>query len=203
LAYEGWDHDGLIPAKTRCARGRAGVFWCSACRVVRRSSGVEDFLFNAVHQREAAPVGAFRVRAVHHDCRTTSPCRTPQPSFCDEQHRSRWLPGSSAGALILGSRFQSLEPVRSPGQPDPASATGLALHPQNGSRTFITTGLNAELVITAVPDGSTQASGHQPLGLRCDTTALRHARAQPREARPPRDTARAVLLRRRVSPAAT
>ena len=110
--------------------------------------GVDDFRFNAVIGEEAARAGvaAFGIGiTLHNDICLPYFLRYGTP----EQH-ARWLPGLTSGDLIaaiamtepgMGSDLASLATT--------AERDG-DHYLVNGSKTFITNGINAELIITAV-----------------------------------------------------
>ena len=150
-AYEGWGHEGRIP---RAALRRAGELGFLGFGVPEAfgGPGVEDFRFNAVINEEAARRGlaAFAL-AITMQNDVALPYFT---ELCDERQRTRWLPGIVGGELILGIAMS--EPgTGSDLQGIQTRAVRDGEHYiLNGSKTFITNGLNAELVITAVRTGS-------------------------------------------------
>jgi alkylation response protein AidB-like acyl-CoA dehydrogenase len=148
--YERWERDGRIP---RDVLGRVGELGFLGLGVPEAfgGPGVEDFRFNAVINEEAARRGlaAFAL-AVTMQNDVALPYFT---ELCDEQQQTRWLPGIVAGELILGIAMS--EPgTGSDLQGIQTSAVRDGEHYiVNGSKTFITNGLNAELIITAVRTG--------------------------------------------------
>ena len=110
----------------------------------------------------AAPGSASR-------CTTTSACRTSS-RYCTDEQKERWLPGICSGELITAIAMTE------PGiGSDLASMTTTAIrdgdhYVVNGSKTFITNGINADLVITAVKTDPTQR--HKGMSL-----LVRRARA--------------------------
>ena len=77
-------------------------------------------------------------------------------SLCDEEQKARWLPGIASGELVTAIAMTE------PGiGSDLASMTTTARrdgddYVVNGSKTFITNGINADLVVTAVKTDPTQ-----------------------------------------------
>src|SRR5262249_26453221 len=110
--------------------------------------GVDDFRYNLVLNEEvqATGVGAAGLGlTLHNDI-----CLPYFLRYCTDEQRARWLPGIATGELITA--IAMTEP--SIGS-DLASMATTALrdgdhYVVNGSKTFITNGINADLVITAV-----------------------------------------------------
>ena len=77
-------------------------------------------------------------------------------AYCTDEQRARWLPGIASGELVTAVAMTE------PGiGSDLASMTTTAIrdgdhYVVNGSKTFITNGINADLVITAVKTDPTQ-----------------------------------------------
>jgi alkylation response protein AidB-like acyl-CoA dehydrogenase len=116
--------------------------------------GVRDFRFNAVITEELMRSGAAAAGlglTLHNDI-----CLPYFMSFCSDEQRERWLPGIASGELITA--IAMTEPgVGS----DLASMSTTAIRDGdhylvNGAKTFITNGINADLVITAVKTDPTQ-----------------------------------------------
>ena len=155
------------------------------------------------HHRGGAGRRAWPARASASPCTTTSAC----PTSCATAPTSSGSGGcraSPSGELITAIAMTE------PGiGSDLASMATTAVrdgdhYVVNGSKTFITNGINADLVITAVKTDPTPAPpGHEPAGARAGHGRLR-ARTQPRQDRPARPGhRRAVLLRRRASRSTT
>ena len=156
-----------------------------------------DFRFNAVIMRgdHAHRVGGRGPR--HHACTTTSACPTSSTTATDEQ-KQRWLPGIASGELITA--IAMTEPGAG------SDLAGIATTARrdgddyvvNGAKTFITNGINADLVVTAVKTDPT--ARHR--GIIAAGGRTRHARLRPRpqpgEARPARPGHRRALLHRRA-----
>jgi alkylation response protein AidB-like acyl-CoA dehydrogenase len=111
-------------------------------------AGAEDFRFNLIVGEECqrAGVGGFGLGiTLHNDI-----CLPYFLSYCNETQRERWLPGIASGELITALAMTE------PGiGSDLASMTTRARRDGDhfvvdGSKTFITNGINADLVITAV-----------------------------------------------------
>jgi alkylation response protein AidB-like acyl-CoA dehydrogenase len=109
---------------------------------------VHDFRFNLVIGEEVQAAGAGGVGlgiTLHNDI-----CLPYFLRYCTDEQRQRWLPGIGSGELITA--IAMTEPSMGS---DLASMATTAIRDGdryivNGSKTFITNGINADLVITAV-----------------------------------------------------
>jgi alkylation response protein AidB-like acyl-CoA dehydrogenase len=145
--YESWEREGLVPRELFAEAAKHG-FVGMAVPEDYGGAGVEDFRFNAVIGEELARAGApgFGVGLTLHNDITL-------PYFlhyCNEEQRERWLPGVASGELItaiamtepgMGSDLAGMQATA-------RQANGDYL--VNGVKTFITNGINADLVIVAV-----------------------------------------------------
>ncbi len=145
--YLEWEADGLAPRELFAAAGANG-FLGMAVPEVFGGGGVDDFRFNVVLAEELARAGiggAGLGLTLHNDI--TTPYFL---AYCNPEQQARWLPGIASGELITAVAMTE------PGiGSDLASMATTALragdhYVVNGSKTFITNGINADLVITAV-----------------------------------------------------
>ena len=145
--YGEWEREGLVPREVFALAGRGG-FLGMAVPERYSGAGAEDFRFNLVIGEECqrAGVGGFGLGiTLHNDI-----CLPYFLTYCTEQQRERWLPGIVSGELITAIAMTE------PGiGSDLASMTTRARRDGehfvvDGSKTFITNGINADLVITAV-----------------------------------------------------
>ncbi len=144
---EEWDAAGIVPRELFRTAGKAG-FLGMAIPEEYGGGGVADFRFNMVlvEEIERAGVGAAGLgMTLHNDI-----CLPYFLSYCNAEQRQRWLPGIVAGELITAIGMTE------PGiGSDLASMSSTARrdgdhYVVNGAKTFITSGINADLVITAV-----------------------------------------------------
>lgn len=127
----------------------------------RGGRGTEDFRFNAVLNEESSRRG---LNAFSLSFTMQNDVALPYLlDLCTEAQRARWLPGVASGALVLGIAMS--EPRAGSdlaGVGTRATRDGDAYR-VSGSKTFITNGLNADLVITVVRTGT--AGTHGDLSL--------------------------------------
>src|SRR5918997_1512867 len=142
-----WEAQGIVPRELFLRAGSSG-FLGMAVPEEFGGGGVADFRFNAVLGEEVMRTGAAAAGlglTLHNDI-----CLPYFLSYGNNEQRQRWLPGIASGDLITA--IAMTEPnVGS----DLASITTSAIrdgdhYVVNGAKTFITNGINADLVITAV-----------------------------------------------------
>jgi alkylation response protein AidB-like acyl-CoA dehydrogenase len=151
--HQQWEVDGIVPREVFRAAGELG-FLGMAIPSELGGGGVDDFRYNLViiEEVQAAGVpGSGLGLTLHNDI-----CLPYFLRYCDDDQRARWFPGLASGELITA--IAMTEP--SIGS-DLASMTTTAIrdgdhYVVNGSKTFITNGINADLVITAVKTDPTQ-----------------------------------------------
>ena len=117
-------------------------------------AGVEDFRFNLVigEETQVAGVGSFGLGVtLHNDI-----CLPYFLRYCTEEQRERWLPGICSGELITAIAMTE------PGMGSDLAGLSTRARPDgdgyvvDGTKTFITNGINADLVITAVRTDPTE-----------------------------------------------
>ncbi|MBV8542719.1 MAG: acyl-CoA dehydrogenase family protein [Pseudonocardiales bacterium] len=142
-----WDAEGIVPRELFTTAGAAG-FLGMAIPEELGGGGVSDFRFNAVLGEEvmvAGAAGAGLGLTLHNDI-----CLPYFLDLATEEQRRRWLPGIASGELITAIAMTE------PGMgSDLAGMTTTAVRRSdhyllNGSKTFVSSGINADLVITAV-----------------------------------------------------
>jgi alkylation response protein AidB-like acyl-CoA dehydrogenase len=142
-----WEREGIVPRELFARAAAKGVL---AMQVPEQygGPGVEDFRFNQIVVEEVSVAGAAGSGlgiTLHNDI-----CLPYFTSLATPEQKERWLPGIADGSLItavamtepeMGSDLAGLRTT--------AIRDGEA-YVVNGSKTFITNGINADLVITAV-----------------------------------------------------
>ena len=144
--YGEWEREGIVPREVFVRAGRGG-FVAMAVPERYGGAGAEDFRFNLVigEECQAAGVGSFGLGlTLQNDI-----CLPYFLRYCDERQRERWLGGIASGELITALAMTE------PGiGSDLAGMSTSAIRDGehflvNGSKTFITNGINADLVILA------------------------------------------------------
>jgi alkylation response protein AidB-like acyl-CoA dehydrogenase len=142
-----WEEAGIVPRDVFAGAGRHG-FLGMAIPEQYGGGGVDDFRFNLVIGEELQRAGAGAAGlglTLQNDI-----CLPYFLRYCTDEQRERWLPGIASGELITA--IAMTEPAIGS---DLASMTTTAIRDGdhylvNGSKTFITNGINADLVIAAV-----------------------------------------------------
>ena len=137
-----WDADGIVPRELWLKAGQAGLL-CFDVPEEYGGPGIEDFRFNMIVSEEQTRVGASGPGfSVHSDIIVPYLVRLAN----DEQKR-RWLPGCVSGETITAIAMtepgagSDLQGIRT-------NAVDAGDHyVLNGSKTFISNGINADLVI--------------------------------------------------------
>ncbi|HLT70302.1 MAG TPA: acyl-CoA dehydrogenase family protein [Acidimicrobiales bacterium] len=151
-----WERQGIVDRSLFTGAGAHG-FLGMAVPAEYGGGGVDDFRYNLVIAEEIqrAKVNAAGLGwTLHNDI-----CLPYFLSLCTEEQKARWLPGIASGELITAIAMTE------PGiGSDLASMATTAVrdgdcYVVNGSKTFITNGINADLVITAVKTDPSQRHG--------------------------------------------
>jgi alkylation response protein AidB-like acyl-CoA dehydrogenase len=151
--HEQWEDDGIVPRSVFVAAGQLGLLGMAVPEEFG-GGGVDDFRYNVVLSEEIQRAGVNSAGlglTLHNDI-----CLPYFLRYCSDDQRARWLPGIASGALITA--IAMTEPgIGSDlaGMATTAVAQG-DHYVVNGSKTFITNGINADLVITAVKTDPTQ-----------------------------------------------
>jgi alkylation response protein AidB-like acyl-CoA dehydrogenase len=148
-----WEADGIVPRELFAAAGASGFLGMDVPEVYG-GGGVADFRYNLIIGEElqrSGTGGAGLGITLHNDI-----CLPYFLSLCTDEQKERWLPGICSGELITAIAMTE------PGiGSDLASMSTTAIrdgdaYVVNGSKTFITNGINADLIITAVKTDPTQ-----------------------------------------------
>jgi alkylation response protein AidB-like acyl-CoA dehydrogenase len=144
--YGEWERAGIVPREV-FARAGAGGFLGMAVPERYGGAGADDFRFNVIvgEETQLGGVGSLGLGiTVHNDV-----CLPYFLRYCSEAQRERWLPGIASGELITAIAMTE------PGMgSDLAAMSTRALrdgdhYALDGAKTFITNGINADLVIVA------------------------------------------------------
>ncbi len=151
--HDEWEAAGIVPRDVFAAAGELG-FLGMAVPEEFGGGGTDDFRFNLVIIEEvqlAGVPGAGLGLTLHNDI-----CLPYFLRYATDEQRHRWLKGIASGQLITAIAMTE------PGiGSDLASMSTTAIrdgdhYVVNGSKTFITNGINADLVITAVKTDPSQ-----------------------------------------------
>jgi alkylation response protein AidB-like acyl-CoA dehydrogenase len=145
--YERWERERLVPRELFANAGGRG-FLGMAVPEQHGGAGVDDFRFNVVLSEEAQRMGVGTVHlgmSVHSDI-----CLPYFMRYATDEQQQRWLPGLASGEL-----FAAIAMTEPGTGSDLAGISATAArqggeYVVNGAKTFITNGINADLVITAV-----------------------------------------------------
>jgi len=140
--HDQWEKDGIVPREIWTKAGELGLL-CFDVPEEYDGPGVDDFRYNVIISEEQARAGANGLGfSVHSDI--IVPYIT---TIANDEQKKRWLPGCVSGEIITavamtepgtGSDLQGIK----------TSAVDKGDHyVLNGSKTFISNGINADLVI--------------------------------------------------------
>ena len=151
--YLEWEAAGIVPHDVFVEAGKHGFVGMNLPEEYG-GGGTDDFRYNQVIDEEiqmAGVGGAGLGMSLHNDI-----CVPYFLAYCTEEQRQRWMPGIASGELVTAIAMTE------PGiGSDLASMKTSAIrdgdsYVVNGSKTFITNGINADLVITAVKTDPSQ-----------------------------------------------
>jgi alkylation response protein AidB-like acyl-CoA dehydrogenase len=149
--YLGFEKAGITPREIFQEAGKGG-FLGMAVPEQYGGGGVDDFRFNQIMAEQIAAAGITGSGlglSLHNDI-----CLPYFLSYTTDEQKQRWLPGIASGELITAIAMT-----------EPGAGSDLAgmrtravrdgdSYVVNGAKTFITNGINADLVIVAVKTGN-------------------------------------------------
>ncbi len=145
--HEQWEREGTVPRELFAKAAEKGML-AMAVPEEFGGAGVADFRFNQIIVEEvgyANVAGSGLGITLHNDI-----CLPYFLEYCSPEQRDRWLPGIADGSLITALAMTE------PGIGSDLASMGASARRDdghyvvNGAKTFITNGINADLVITAV-----------------------------------------------------
>jgi alkylation response protein AidB-like acyl-CoA dehydrogenase len=156
--HDQWERDGIVPRELWLKAGEAGLL-CFDVPEEYGGPGIDDFRFNMILSEEQTRSGANGPGfSVHTDI--IVPYLT---SLATEEQKQRWLPGCVTGELITAIAMtepgagSDLQGIRT-------TAVDQGDHYLlNGSKTFISNGINADLVIVVAR--TDPEAGHKGISL--------------------------------------
>jgi len=163
--HEQWEKDGIVPRELWLKAGEAGLL-CFDVPEEYDGPGVADFRYNVILSDEQTRAGASGPGfSVHTDI--IVPYIT---SIGTDEQKQRWLPGCVSGETITAIAMtepgagSDLQGVRT-------TAVDKGDHYLlNGSKTFISNGINADLVIVVAR--TDPEAGHKGISLLVDHQGL-------------------------------
>ncbi|MBB2742232.1 UNVERIFIED_ORG: alkylation response protein AidB-like acyl-CoA dehydrogenase [Microbispora rosea subsp. rosea] len=150
-----WEKDGIVPREVWKKAGELGMFGFSVPEEYG-GSGITDFRYNVVIVEEIIRVGASGLGfGLHNDIMAPY-----MVDLTNDEQKQRWLPGFASGELITAIAMtepgagSDLQGIRT-------TAVREGDHyVVNGQKTFITNGINSDLVVVvAKTDPSAGARG--------------------------------------------
>ncbi|MCK8678018.1 acyl-CoA dehydrogenase family protein [Streptomyces lichenis] len=149
--YESWEKDGIVPREAWLAAGRQGLLGMAVPEEYG-GGGIPDFRYSAVLAEEFTRAGAPGLAlGLHNDI--IGPYLT---GLATEEQKRRWLPGFCTGEIITAIAMTE------PGAGSDLQAIRTTAEDRgdhwllNGSKTFISNGILADLVIVVArttPEG--------------------------------------------------
>jgi alkylation response protein AidB-like acyl-CoA dehydrogenase len=137
-----WEKDGIVPREVWLSGGKQGLLGIDM-EEQYGGAGVNDFRYHAVLDEEMVRIGASGVGfGLHND--VIAPYLR---DLATEEQKQRWLPGFCSGELITAIAMtepgtgSDLQGIQTTARRD---GDGWVV---NGSKTFITNGINSDLVI--------------------------------------------------------
>ncbi len=148
--YDQWESEGIMDRNVYVEAGKHG-FVGMAIPEAFGGGGTKDFRFNAVISEELARAGiggAGLGIGLHNDI--TTPYFI---EYCNDEQATRWLPGIATGELITAIAMTE------PGTGSDLASIATSAERDgdefviNGAKTFITNGINSDLVIVVCRTG--------------------------------------------------
>ena len=172
--FDQWERDGIVPRDVFAQAGANG-FIGTQIPEQYGGAGVDDFRFNVVLGEELfrLSLGGLAVGVTLHN----DVCLPYFLEYCNDEQKQRWLPGIADGTQITAIAMT-----------EPGAGSDLAgiktkavrdgdHYVVNGAKTFITNGINSDLIVTAVKtDPSERHKGISMLVIEGDTPGLDRGR---------------------------
>ncbi|HSP38302.1 MAG TPA: acyl-CoA dehydrogenase family protein [Frankiaceae bacterium] len=147
--HKQWEADGIVPRDVWIEAGKQGLLGMGVPEEFG-GGGVSDFRYNVVLGEEIARARCSGVGfPLHNDVVEPYLLR-----LATQEQKERWLPGFCSGEIISAIAMtepgagSDLQGIRTTAVKEGTGAD--AVYVVNGSKTFITNGINADLVITVV-----------------------------------------------------
>jgi alkylation response protein AidB-like acyl-CoA dehydrogenase len=192
--YDAWERGGIVPRELFAQAAELGAF--ASVPEEYGGAGVADFRYRAIFQEEATYAGVFP--ALLGPVLQADICMPYLLDLTDDEQKARWLPGVAGGDLITAIAMTE------PGTGSDLSGIRTKAvregdhYVVNGAKTFITNGINADLVITAVRTGEHPHHGLSLLVVERDTPGFERGRNLEKVGMHAQDTAELSFVDARV-----
>ena len=193
--YPEWERAGAAPRELFTAVGGLGLF---AVAVPEQfgGAGLRDFRYAVVTSEEAARAGV--APAMLGPLLQANVCLPYLLHHASAEQQARWLPGVAAGELVTAIAMTE------PGAGSDLAGIATSAVPDgddyllNGAKTFITNGINADLVITAVRTNPDRHRGLSLIVVERDTPGFTRGRNLDKVGMHAQDTAELAFSDARV-----
>jgi len=170
--YTEWERDGRVSRELFVKAAELGAF--ASVPEEFGGAGISDFRYNAILVEEAAAAGVGP--AILGPSLQADVCMPYLLELTDGDQRARWLPKVATGETILAIAMT-----------EPGAGSDLAgirttakrrgdHYVVNGAKTFITNGINADMVITVVRTGEDRHRGLSLLVVDADSPGFERGR---------------------------
>jgi alkylation response protein AidB-like acyl-CoA dehydrogenase len=158
--YMDWERDGITPRDIFAKMAQQG-FMCLEIPEQYGGQGIADFRFNVVIAEACQEFGLMSFAT---GFTLTSDVTLPYfMEYTNDEQKQRWLPGLASGELITAIAMTEPGGGSDLGALKTTARREGDFYVVNGSKTFITNGINADLALTAVRTDS--ASKHGGISL--------------------------------------
>ncbi|WP_040800923.1 acyl-CoA dehydrogenase family protein [Nocardia higoensis] len=158
---ERWERDGQVDREVYKKAGEAGLIGFNMPEEYGGGGAVDDFRFNAVVVEELARFGgAAPGLSLQND--VVGPYFV---NLANDEQKARWIPGIASGEIVLAVAMSE------PGAGSDLSAIKTTArldgdhYVLNGAKTFISAGINSDLVVVVARTDPDPAAGHKAFSL--------------------------------------
>jgi long-chain-acyl-CoA dehydrogenase len=142
-----WEEAGIVPKEVILAAGELG-FLAPQVPEEYGGVGIDDFRFNAIIGEEVMRrglAGFGLCLTLHNDI-----CLPYMLEYCTDEQKERWLPGMVTGEHLTAIAMTEPEIGSDLANMRTTATKENGNYVLDGSKTFITNGINADLIVTAV-----------------------------------------------------
>ncbi|GLX49283.1 acyl-CoA dehydrogenase family protein [Streptomyces sp. MB22_4] len=193
--YADWDKAGIVPRELFTGLGALGALGIAVPEEFG-GAGIQDFRYNTILHEEGARVGA--IPAILGPTLHADVCLPYFLDQTDDEQKARWLPGIASGELITAVAMtepgtgSDLSGIRTKAVRDGDH------YVIDGAKTFITNGINADLVVVAVRTGEHPHRGLSLIVVERGTPGFERGRKLEKVGLHAQDTAELVFTGARV-----